>query len=66
MSRPAITWRPGRVEGAYTYVQVDYEPGRTGEVPVRTTELNTPAGEALIRAAVARWDETRDQLREFE
>lgn len=64
MSRTAVTWRPARVDGQYTIVEVDLEPGCTAEVMVRTAVLNTPDGERAIRSYADRWDETREQLRE--
>lgn len=64
MTTPLPFWRTLRVEGLFTVVAVDIEPGRTAELPIRTTLLGTATGNAMIRAIIVRHNETRDQLRE--
>jgi hypothetical protein len=64
MTAPLPFYRKIGEAGFFTIVEVDIEPGRTAQVPVRTALLGKPEGDAMIRAVLARHEETRDQLRE--
>lgn len=47
-----------------TIIQVTVEPGRTAEIPVRTSLVGTPTMDAMLATMLARHEEIRDQLRE--
>lgn len=64
MGRASVTWRINRLDGAYTILDVDIEPGRTAELMIRTVLVGTPDGDAAIRHYADRLDETREQLRD--
>lgn len=58
-------WRKVREEGSFTVIEVDVEPGRVTHIPVRTSLLSGPHADSLIEHVLSRYDETRDQLRDF-
>jgi len=64
MSQPPPLWRALRENLQWTIIEVDIEPGRTAEIPVRTELLHTPAGDAVIAAIIDKHRQTQDQLRE--
>lgn len=64
MTTPLPYWRKVSEAGFFTIVEVDVEPGRVAQLPIRTTLLGKPEGDAMIRAVLAAHEATRDQLRD--
>jgi hypothetical protein len=58
-------WTELRRDGPMSIIEVVTEPGRTAEIPVRTSIVGKPAMDELLGAILARHAETKDQLGEF-
>jgi hypothetical protein len=65
MTSPVPHYERREVNGAYTTLEVDLEPGITAMIPVKTTLIGTPDGDAMIRLALARHAALQDDLRDF-
>lgn len=65
MTAPVPHYERREVNGAFTTVEVDLEPGRTAFVPIRTELLGTPEGDAAIRLVLKDRATLKDQLRDF-
>lgn len=64
MTTPLPFWRKIGEEGLFTIVEVDVEPGRVAQLPIRTTLLGKTEGDAMIRHVLQAHEDTRSQLRE--
>lgn len=65
MTGPVPHYERREVNGAYTTIEVDLEPGRTAIFPIRTDIIGTPDGDAMIRKILADDAATKEQLRDF-
>lgn len=65
MTGPVPHYERREVNGAYTTLEVDIEPGRTAMIPLRTNLIDTPDGDAMILRVLAAHRSTQDDLREF-
>jgi hypothetical protein len=66
MTGPVPHYERREVNGAYTTLEIDLEPGRTAIVPLKTSLIGTPDGDAMIRKVLADHAATQEQLRDFE
>lgn len=65
MTEPLPPWRPLRVDGERTVIEVDVEPGRTTQLPILTRILGTSVGDEVIRLRLRDHAERADALGDF-
>jgi hypothetical protein len=65
MSTPIPHYERRNVQGSFTVIEIDLEPGRTAMVPIRTELIGTPDGDAMIRRVLEDHAATKDILSEF-
>lgn len=66
MTTPVPHYERREVNGAFTTVEIDLEPGRTALLPIRTDLIGTPDGDAAIRRMLEDHLRLKADLREFD
>ena len=64
MNAPLPHYRVTETQGGQSTVEIDLPDLTRAIITMKTQAVGTPAGDEMIRQAIARHEETRSQLRE--